>query len=104
MTGISDTMIIISDIIFITLALDSLAASASAAMALCSCMGSLTSLLNIKTIKMSHFFSNSDSHFDPLDLDPPGVGGHVEGGLHVVRDLLPLRQQLVQTLGAQHIP
>ena len=45
---IIDTIIIISDITIITFALDSLAASASAAMALCSCIGSLTSLLNIK--------------------------------------------------------
>ena len=43
-------------------------------------------------------------HLDPLDLDAPGVGGDVQRGLHVVGDLLPLGQQLVQTLGPQHIP
>ena len=31
----------------------------------------------------------SVSHLDPLDLDPPGVGGLVQGRLHPVGDLLP---------------
>ena len=45
-----------------------------------------------------------DLHLDPLDINPPGVGGLVQRGLHVVGDLLPLREDLGQTLGTQHIP
>ena len=44
------------------------------------------------------------SHLDPFHLDAPWVGGLVQGGLHVVRDLLPLRQDLGQALRTQHIP
>ena len=51
---------------------------------------------------MGHF--RGHLHLDPLDLDALGVGGDVQRGLHVVGDLLPLGQQLVQTLGPQHIP
>ena len=54
------------------------------------------------TILKKNYFLNS--HFDPFDLDPPGVRGLVQGGLHPVGNLLPLRQDLGQTLGAQHIP
>ena len=43
-------------------------------------------------------------HFDPLDLDAPGVRRLVQRGLHPVRDLLPLRQDLGQTLGTKYIP
>jgi hypothetical protein len=86
----------------LTLALASLAASASAAMALCSWTGSLTSFLLSKTqliripnvyvylffiiISEPEIYTFSLQkifvHFDPLDLDPPGVGGFVQGGLH----------------------
>ncbi len=43
-------------------------------------------------------------HFDPLDLDPPGVSGLVQGDLHVVGDTLPLGQDVPQVLRAQHVP
>ena len=43
-------------------------------------------------------------HLDSLNLDSPGVCGHVQSGLHVVSYLFPFRQQLVQTLCAQHVP
>ena len=44
------------------------------------------------------------SHFHPLGLDTPGVGCLVEGVLHHPGDGLPLRQDLGQVPGAQHIP
>ena len=47
---------------------------------------------------------NFYSHLDPLHLDPPGVGGLVQRGLHPVGDLLPLRQDLSQALRTQHVP
>jgi len=43
-------------------------------------------------------------HFDPLDLDPPGVSGLVQGDLHVVGDALPLGQDVPQVLRTQHVP
>ena len=43
-------------------------------------------------------------HFHPLDLDAPGVRGLVQRGLHPVRDLLPLRQDLGQAFGTKYIP
>ena len=45
-----------------------------------------------------------NSHFNPLDLDAPRVGGLVEGLLHDVADGLPLREDLGQVLRAQHVP
>jgi hypothetical protein len=44
------------------------------------------------------------SHFDPLDFDPPRVGGLVQGRLHPVGYLLTLRQDLCQALRTQNIP
>ena len=44
------------------------------------------------------------SHLDPLDLDPPGVGGLVEGLLHDVADGLALREDLGQVLRTKHVP
>ncbi len=43
-------------------------------------------------------------HFDPLDLDPPGVSGLVQGDLHVVGDALPLGQDVPQVLRTKHVP
>ena len=39
----------------------------------------------------------------PLDVDAPGVGGHLEVVVHGVRDGLAVWQDLRQVLGAQHI-
>ena len=43
-------------------------------------------------------------HFHTLHLHTPRVGGLVKCGLHVVRDLLPLRQNLGEALGSNNIP
>ena len=85
-----------------TFALASLAASASAAMALWSCIGSLTSLLN--TLQSWLSGEQLDLHLHPLHLHAPGVSSYVQSCLHVVSDLLPLRKKLVQALGAQDVP
>ena len=96
-------MITISIMTMITFALASLAASASAAIALCSCTGSRTSLLVMWTMiilimvkmvmKMTKMMTTQvlrmiSSHFDPLDLHPPRIGGIIKGRLHPVSDLL----------------
>ena len=43
-------------------------------------------------------------HFHPLHLDTPWVSSLIQGGLHVVRDLLPLREHLGKALGSNDIP
>ena len=53
--------------------------------------------------KNSKVTSSQDSHLHPLHLDPPRVGGVVEGALHDVADGLSLGQDLGQVLGAQHV-
>jgi hypothetical protein len=45
-----------------------------------------------------------DLHLDPLHLDPPWIGCLVQRGLHVVGNLLPLRQDLGKTFRTQNIP
>ena len=44
-----------------------------------------------------------DLHLHPLDLDAPGPRGLVQHHLHGARDALPVRQYLMQVLGAQDI-
>lgn len=48
-------------------------------------------------------FRSYNLHFDPLDLDAPGVCGFVEAVLHVVRDGLAFAEDLSQVLGAEHV-
>ena len=42
-------------------------------------------------------------HLHTLHLHPPGVCRLIQSSLHIVRDLLPLRQHLSQALGAKTI-
>ena len=58
-------------------------------------------LSNKSTMKNTE---KKNSHFDPLDLDAPGIRGLVQRDLHVLRDGLPLGQDVAQTLGTQHVP
>ena len=46
---------------------------------------------------------DQDLHLHPLDHHPPGSGGHVQHGLHLVRDRLPLRKDLSQVQSAEHV-
>ena len=68
-----------------TLALASLAASASAAIALCSCTGRRTSLLEEGILGQRKEYEDDEVglHLDPLHLDAPGIRGLVEPGLVV---------------------
>ena len=73
----------------ITLARASRAASASAAIARCSCTGKRTSLLLIKSRSVTYNpfpFVCRNSHFHPLHFDSPRVRGIVQRRLNHVAD------------------
>ncbi|UYV64910.1 hypothetical protein LAZ67_3002388 [Cordylochernes scorpioides] len=66
----------------------SLAASASAAMALCSCTGSRTSLLHSGHIVTVTTCCTVNSHLHPFHFDSPGVGTFIQGCLHPLDSVL----------------
>ena len=44
------------------------------------------------------------THLYPLYEDAPTVGGLIEAGLHLMGDGLPVREDVPEVPGAQHVP